>query len=127
MNTVIVNGKKYSVPNGNISVVNNKVYCNGKLITDTADFQEKEIKIVIEGTVNGDVSSDNADITVNGNVNNVTGKNGNITISGDVHGNVENKNGNIKCNNVGGNIDNKNGNVANKSNNIFKRVFIDKI
>jgi hypothetical protein len=123
MNTVVVNGKRYDIPGGNISVINNKVYCNGKLITDTNEITQKNIKIVIEGPLNGDVSSDNADITVYGNVNNVNGKNGNITITGDVHGNVENKNGNVKCNNVQGHIDNKNGNVANKSN-FFQKIFI---
>ena len=44
MNTVYVNGKKYILPNGNVSVVNNKVYWNGILVEDCDLFKEKIIK-----------------------------------------------------------------------------------
>ena len=123
MNTVIINGRVIQ-STGNLSINGNKVYSDGKLITDCNDFKEKVIHITVNGNIEGNLSSDNADITVNGNVNSVIGKNGNITISGDVTGNVENKNGNIKCGNIAGSVDNKNGNVANKSNNIFQKIFM---
>ena len=58
MNTVYVNGKKYILPNGNVSVVNNKVYWNGILVEDCDLFKEKIININIEGNVEGDIKCD---------------------------------------------------------------------
>ena len=58
MNTVYVNGKKYTLPNGSVSVVNNKVYWNGILVEDCDLFKEKIINITIEGNVEGDIKCD---------------------------------------------------------------------
>ena len=58
MNTVYVNDKKYTLPNGSVSVVNNKVYWNGILVEDCDLFKEKIINITIEGNVEGDIKCD---------------------------------------------------------------------
>ena len=55
MNTAYVNGKKYILPNGSVSVVNNKVYWNGILVEDCDLFKEKTINITIEGNIEGDI------------------------------------------------------------------------
>lgn len=101
MNKVVVNGKIYNLPNGSVSVINNKVYHNGKLVTDCDEIKEKEIKITIEGDA-CDVSLDCGEIIVKGNCNNVKSKNGNVEISGDVSGNASTTNGNIKAKTIYG-------------------------
>lgn len=111
MNIVTVNGKTYNLPNGNVSVIGNKVYCNGKLVEDCNEFEAKEITIVVQGD-NNTVTSEGANITVNGNANNVSTKSGDIWIGGDandvsavsgdievigsVHGNCKTVSGDIK-------------------------------
>ena len=118
MNTVIVNGKTYNLPNGNVSVIGNIVYCNGKIVTDCDEFEAKEISIIIQGD-NNTVSSDGANITVNGNANNVSTKSGDIEISGNaneastvsgdievmgsIHGNCKTISGDIKAKQVNNN------------------------
>lgn len=118
MNTVTVNGKTYNLPNGNVSVIGNIVYCNGKIVTNCDEFEAKEIYIVVQGD-NNTVSSDGANITVNGNANNVSAKSGDIwicgnaneasTVSGDIkvmgsiHGNCKTVSGDIKAKQVNNN------------------------
>ena len=70
MNKVYVNGKKYILPNGSVSVVNNKVYWNGKLVEDCYLLKEKIINITIEGNVEGDIKCDTIEsININATVN----------------------------------------------------------
>lgn len=108
---VTVNGRTYNLPNGNVSVIGNIVYCNGKIVTDCNEFDSKEITITIQGD-NNTVNSEGANITVNGNANNVSTKSGDIWIGGDandvsavsgdievigsVHGNCKTVSGDIK-------------------------------
>lgn len=106
MSNININGKVYS--GGSIVVNNGKITIDGKEIDG---LDERVININIEGSVqNLDVDCANS-ITVNGDVVELTSKNGNVSVSGDVSGNVENKNGNINCGNVGGDVLNKNGNI----------------
>lgn len=119
MNTVTVNGKKYELPNGNVSVINGVVYCNGKQIseTDTA----KEVKIVITGDISN-FKCDTGDITVNGNVGSIESDTGNVTVNGDVEGDVTSDTGNIKCGNVGGNATTDCGNISKMFNKVINKV-----
>ncbi len=103
---VTINGKTYN--GNNLSVVNNKVYIDGKLV-DQEDA--KVINIHVEGNIET-LDVDHCDVLeIKGNCGNVTSKNGNIVVKGDVEGDVTNKNGNIICGNVAGDADTKNGNV----------------
>ena len=114
MNTVIVNGKKYTVPNGNVRVIGNTIYVNNKLITDESNSIEKEIKIIINGNVDGLVQTDTGNITVYGDCNkNIS------TMSGDVEcknvgGNIKTQSGDVKCGNVAGDISTMSGDVTTK-------------
>ena len=110
-NTVIVNGKKYTLPGGSVSVIGNKVYCNGKLVEDCSEIKEKNITIVVNGNVDK-VSTDTSNITINGNVNNVETDTGDIKITGDVSGNVSSDTGDIRCGNIGGNAKTSTGGIS---------------
>ena len=112
MNKVSINGKTYTAPDGvSVSVVNNKVYFNGKLAEDFNDWKEKNIEIKIEGNCNK-VTADAGNITVNGNVEgDVSADAGNINIKGDVKGNVEADCGNISANHINGNVRTDCGNI----------------
>lgn len=109
--TVIVNGKKYTLPGGSISVIGNKVYCNGKLVEDCSEIKEKNITIIVNGNVDK-VSTDTSNITINGNVNNVETDTGDIKITGDVSGNVSSDTGDIHCGNIGGNAKTSTGDIS---------------
>ena len=68
MNKVNINGKTYTAPDGcSVSVINNKVYFNGKLAEDFNDWKEKNIEIKVEGNCK-EVKADAGNITVEGNV-----------------------------------------------------------
>lgn len=109
--TVIVNGKKYTLPGGSVSVIGNKVYCNGKLVEDCNNIEEKNITIIVNGNIDK-VSSDVANITVNGNANCVETDTGDIKITGDVSGNVSSDTGDIRCGNIGGNVKTSTGDIS---------------
>lgn len=125
MNTVIVNGKRYEIPSGNISIINNKVYCNGKSVIDTNDFTEKNIKIVIQGNVEGDVKTDCGDIEVTGNCRSVISTSGDINIKGSVGFSVKSTSGDITCGEVHGDIQTVSGNIENKGKGFLKNIFIN--
>lgn len=81
---VIVNGKKYS--GNNVSIINDKVYIDGKLMTDDESSKSTKIEITIEaGTTINKIEVD-GDLEVKG------------SISGDVSAQ-----GSVKCNDIGGN------------------------
>ena len=125
MNICIVNGKRYDIPSGNINVINGKVYCNGKPVIDTNDFTEKNIKIVIQGNVEGDVKTDCGDIEVTGNCRSVISTSGDINIKGSVGMSVKSTSGDITCGEVRGDIQTVSGDIENKAKGFFKRIFID--
>lgn len=111
MNTITINDKTYSAPDGcsinviNMNIINNKVYVNGKLFEDCNTDNSKKIKIKIEGNC-GNVNVDAANLTINGNVNGkVSVDAGNITCNGDIKGDVKCDCGKISCNNIFGNTD----------------------
>lgn len=121
MNTVNVNGKTYNAPDGcSVSVINNKVYFNGKLAEDFNDWKEKNIEIKVEGNCK-EVKVDAGNINIKGNVEgNVNTDAGNISIEGDVIGNVTADCGNISANHISGNATTDCGNIGRNS--IFSKI-----
>ena len=105
MNIVTINGKKYTAPDGcSVSVVNNKVYFDGKLAEDFNDWKEKNIEIKITGNCN-ELKTDIGNINIEGNVEkDVTTDTGNINVRGDIKGNVTTDTGNIKSHHIFGNV-----------------------
>ena len=105
---VKINGKTYK--GNNVSMINNKIFIDGKEVTDTDD-DSKVINIKIEGNIET-LNIDTCDkLDVIGECGIINSKNGNVVINGNVSGDVTNKNGNIVCGNVSGDVDNKNGNI----------------
>ena len=107
--TVIIGGniKNSSIEGNSISIINNKIFVDGKEI----ETEEKVINIIVEGNLDKlEVDCCNS-IKVNGVTKDVEVSNGNITISGDVKGNVNNINGNIIAKVINGNCKTINGDI----------------
>ena len=125
MNTVNINGRQYTAPDGvSVSVINNKVYFNGKLAEDFNNSKEKNIEINIEGNCK-ELKTDSGNITINGNVEgNVKTDTGNINISGDIYKDVNTDTGNVMCRgNINGNVKTDTGNIG--SHHIFGNATTD--
>ena len=83
MNTININGKSIQVSGNNISVINDKVYVNGKLVTEG-----------LSGNVNISFEGELANLKADGSV----------EVNGEVLGNVD-AGGSVKCENVQGYVD----------------------
>ena len=105
MNKVNINGKTYTAPDGcSVSVINNKVYFNGKLAEDFNDWKEKNIEIKVEGNCK-EVKADAGNITVEGNVE------GDIKCDTIESINTKTDCGNIKAHHIFGNANTDCGNI----------------
>jgi hypothetical protein len=111
MNIVNINGRTIK-SNGNITISGSRVFIDGNEIE--TEETEKTINIQVDGAVQNLVVDSASEIKINGNVSEISSKNGNVTIIGNVSGNVDNKNGNIECADVGGDVTTKNGNIRHK-------------
>lgn len=122
MSTVIVNGMTFNVPNGkNVSVIGNKVYCDGKLIEDANKLKDKNIYITVNGDID-ELSVNCGDVHVKGNVNTVSCDTGDITIAGNVGGDVTTNTGDIKCGNISGSVRTDTGDVSQTISQVFKKI-----
>lgn len=98
MATFKVNGKTYSgFSSSNISILNGKVYVDGKLITDESD--SKTVKVIFEGNV-GELTVD-GDLELHGDAGNIKCT-GSVTCQ-DVEGSVS-AGGSVNCADVGENV-----------------------
>lgn len=98
MNRIVINGREINVSGCNISVMNNKVYVDGKLIKENDDIKDANTICVY-----GDVGNIETDKSVN--CNNVGGDvraKGSVNCD-DVRGNVE-AGGSVNCDDVGGHV-----------------------
>ncbi len=111
MNVVIVNGKRYETNGGSISIVGNKVYCNGVEITDFNGIQEKNVNITIEGNVEGNVETSSGNITVKGNCHSIETTSGDVEC-GDVAGGVKTVSGDVKAKKILGNVKTVSGDIS---------------
>jgi hypothetical protein len=83
MNQIIINGKSINVQGNNISVINDKVYVDGKLV-------ESGLSGRVEISFKGDLANLKTD--------------GSATVHGDVRRDVI-ASGSVKCHNVEGDVD----------------------
>ena len=85
MGVISINGRTLNFSGGDISISNGQIIINGQRFGD-------------------DLKSDVVHLKIEGDVNNVTVKNGSVEITGNVHGNVD-AGGSVTCGNVGNNVD----------------------
>lgn len=111
MNTVIVNGKTYTTNGGSISIIGNKVYCNGELLSDCDEFKEKVINVIVNGNVDGYVKTTSGNVKLQGSVGEIETTSGDVTIDGNV-GNVKTVSGNVRAKKVLGNVKTVSGDVS---------------
>lgn len=95
---VTVNGKTIRVRGNNISVVNNRVIVDGKVVSESLSG---DITVIVEGTCGNLKASGN--VEVNGDCGNID-CGGSCTVRGNVSGDID-AGGSITCGNVGGSID----------------------
>ena len=96
---VSVNGKTIRVKGNNITIVNDKIIVDGKILNESMDF--KNITVIVEGDCNKLDTC--GDVQIKGNCGSVDCS-GSCHIEGNVTGNVD-ASGSVTCGNVGGNID----------------------
>jgi hypothetical protein len=89
MSSVTVNGKTYVVRDGgNLSITNNEIYVDGKLLIGSDSVKEKVPSVV--------------NIVVKGNLLNLT-SDSSVTVEGDVLGSIS-AGGSVRCKNIEGNV-----------------------
>ncbi|ALS22117.1 hypothetical protein [Paenibacillus naphthalenovorans] len=98
MNTIIINGQRFNTSGNNISVTNNQVIVDGKVV-------QGNLSGIVEVKFEGDLASlkCNGSATVNGNVFGSVNAGGSVDC-GDVGKNID-AGGSVTCGFVGGNID----------------------
>ena len=108
MGTTTVNSKKYV--GNNIRVTNNRVFVDGKEVTEGMDA--KTINIHVEGGA-GEIHVDCCEsIVVNGPVSGgVVSSSGDIKIVGDVDGDVISSSGDVECEDISGQVTTSSGDV----------------
>lgn len=104
MNTFVINNSNFN--GNNISIVNNKIYIDGKDVTPDA----KEINI----TVTGNIEELNVDccakVQINGDVGSVETQSGNVNC-GNVKKNIKTMSGNVRCKDIEGDVETMSGDV----------------
>jgi hypothetical protein len=104
MSTISINNNSYH--GRNISVINNKVYIDGKDVTPDS----KEINISVVGNV-GELKVDNCNkITITGDVESIETQSGDVKC-GSVSKSVKTMSGDVECGNVGGDIKTMSGDI----------------
>jgi hypothetical protein len=91
-----INGDKYNF-SGNVTINGNRVFSNGKEITNLKNIDQKNISIVIESSIEK-LDVDACDmITVKGNCGSVKTMSGDVDCSGDIQGSVKTMSGDVSC------------------------------
>lgn len=113
MPNIVINGKSFGSFSGrNISIINGDVVIDGQHMNLDEFANSPQINITVVGDVHN-VSTDNADVTVEGNAGDIKTSNGDVEVGGAVvAGGVESKNGDIRiAGSVAGSVTTKNGNI----------------
>lgn len=97
--TISVNGKTIRVKGSNVTIINDKIIVDGKVLDESMDY--KNITVIVEGDCNKLDAA--GEVTIRGNCGSVD-CGGSCTVNGDVNGNVD-AGGSVTCGNVSGDID----------------------
>lgn len=109
---VVCNGNRIEVSGSNISVINGRVFVDGKEYTDEdKNVKYKDITIVVNGSPEV-VRNESGNIIVRGDVKgNVGAASGDIEISGNVGGNVSTLSGDVRAKSIYGQVSTVSGDV----------------
>lgn len=105
MSTITINGNTYS--GNSIIITNGKVVINGKDVTPDS----KEINILVHGNIDELRVDSCNEVSVTGNVTNISTKSGDVIVTGDVDGSVQTKSGNVDCEYVEGSVSTMSGDI----------------
>lgn len=97
--SVTVNGKTIKVRGNSITVINDKIIVDGKVLDEA--FDSPNITVIVEGDCK--ILSACGNVEVKGNAGNIDCR-GSCHIEGNVTGNVD-ASGSVTCGDVGGDID----------------------
>jgi hypothetical protein len=106
-----INGNNITISSNskNISIINGRIFIDGK--EQTLDKDIKTFNI----TINGNIDKLDIDycesINITGDVNECKSTNGNINITGDIKSDCKTTNGNVKANNIFGSVKTVNGDI----------------
>ncbi|MGH2666042.1 hypothetical protein [Flavobacterium sp.] len=109
MVTVSINGKSITTDGGNIRISGNKVFVDGKDVTN--EFDSKEINVVVTGNIEYLKVDACNKITITGDVKSVETQSGDVGVSGNVGGSIKTMSGDVDCQEVSGNISTMSGDV----------------
>lgn len=112
MSTININGRSYS--GNNVSVVNGRVFVDGKDVTDQPGAESKVINIAINGKVDSLHVDACEKVAVIGTVGDLQTKSGDINIEGDVAGNVTTQSGDVDCYDIHGDVQTQSGDIKHK-------------
>lgn len=99
MKKLLINKQAFHTEGKNLSIAGDKVYVDGKLVTDLSGIKSNNITVHVYGDV-GDLKAP-GDVSVEGDVGSITTTTGDVTVSGTVTGNCKSTSGDI---NVGGDV-----------------------
>ena len=93
MKKLLINGQAFHTEGNNLSIAGNKVYVDGKLVTDLSGIKSNNITVHVYGNV-GDLKAP-GDVSVEGDVGSITTASGDVTVSGSVTGDCKSSSGDI--------------------------------
>jgi hypothetical protein len=106
MANIQINNSSFS--GRSISVINNRVFIDGKDVTPDA----KEINITVEGSME-DLTVDYCNsLNINGDTRNIKTQSGDVRVKGDVSGNVQTMSGDVDCGTIGGSVTTMSGDIT---------------
>ncbi len=107
--TVVINGRTFA--GKNVTVVNDRVFIDGKNVTPDA----KEITITVTGNIDQLKADACSQISVTGDVGSVTTQSGDVSVGGSVNGSVQTMSGDVDCNGrIGGNVTTMSGDISSR-------------
>lgn len=99
MKKLLINGQAFHTEGNNLSIADNKVYVDGKLVTDLSGIKSNNITVHVYGNV-GDLKA-TGDVSVEGDVGSIETASGDVKVKGSVTGDCKSSSGDII---VGGDV-----------------------
>lgn len=110
--TISINGQTITFEGSanNVQVKNGVVMINGKVV-DGNYQNDKVINVTVNGNVDN-LSTASGDITVTGNVETIQTASGDIKVHGDIKGNITTASGDVSAKTINGNVSSMSGDIT---------------